>query len=337
LGCGSDIAITQSAFCDGVLQGEEVTVDSAFDADGDGYFDGNNPDCASVYSEDALDCDDGDASVNPGEMEVTCDGVDNDCDALTEDAVDEDSDGYTDCEDCDDQSAERSPGNTEIACDEIDNDCNEETVDSIDQDVDGWDECEDCNDANTEINPGEEETPCDGVDNDCDELTLDEEDFDGDGVGECEDCDDTDELNSPDLDEVCGDEQDNDCDDDVDEGCSYSGTWVLDQNIAYQCAEFFGFYLVDVGFNQISITDNNPAISITAINSSQPGTTTGSFSTESVVSTSTSLAGSCTEEYYFSGEFLDASTFEGTFQAVYIGGASCYDCTTQVWAFTATR
>ena len=59
------------------------------DVDGDGYGD---PDAAVEACEaeagtvdNSLDCDDGDAAVNPDGVEI-CDGVDNDCDAATPDA-----------------------------------------------------------------------------------------------------------------------------------------------------------------------------------------------------------------------------------------------------------
>ncbi|MCB9759904.1 MAG: FG-GAP repeat protein [Alphaproteobacteria bacterium] len=57
------------------------------DADGDGYGDPDNPTeaCAQPegYVVDALDCDDSDAGVYPGAVEICSDGKDNDCDGLT--------------------------------------------------------------------------------------------------------------------------------------------------------------------------------------------------------------------------------------------------------------
>ncbi len=60
--------------------------DEAFDADGDGTFDAD--DCASSgYPDSLLDCDDGDATINPGAGEAICDGLDSDCDGVIDDAT----------------------------------------------------------------------------------------------------------------------------------------------------------------------------------------------------------------------------------------------------------
>jgi len=73
---------------------------------------------------DDTDCDDTDPSVNPGATEVSCNGVDDDCNPGTLDAQDQDNDGVTDCAgDCDDTDPAIYPGNPEI-CDGKDNDCN---------------------------------------------------------------------------------------------------------------------------------------------------------------------------------------------------------------------
>ena len=86
-GCGGDIGVQQTSVCDGLQQPGEDFVDEPFDRDGDGFFDGQNVDCAKHYEEDDLDCNDGDENVNPNATEVTCDGVDNDCDDETPDNV----------------------------------------------------------------------------------------------------------------------------------------------------------------------------------------------------------------------------------------------------------
>lgn len=80
IACNNDTSFQQSATCDGALQQGEDTVDAPFDGDGDGYLDGANPDCVATYPAETLDCDDATADVSPGEAEVPCDGIDQDCD-----------------------------------------------------------------------------------------------------------------------------------------------------------------------------------------------------------------------------------------------------------------
>lgn len=106
---------------------DSVPDDSASDGDGDGFT--------------ADDCNDDDASIHPG-ADDPCDGIDNDCDAQTdEDArpVYEDADG-------DGFGAAGSP----LACD-----------------GDGATNARDCDDANPSIFPGADEV-CNALDDDCD-------------------------------------------------------------------------------------------------------------------------------------------------------------------------
>lgn len=68
------------------------------------------------------DCDDNDPSVNP-EAEEICDGIDNNCNGITDEGFDIDLDGYTSCGgDCNDSDSEIYPEATEY-CNGIDNDC----------------------------------------------------------------------------------------------------------------------------------------------------------------------------------------------------------------------
>lgn len=145
-----------------------------WDSDGDGYGDPAIPieSCSSegLVSNDS-DCDDKDSSIYPGASEL-CDGVDNDCDDVTDEDVsidaltwylDSDGDGYgaenqttTSCSqpsgysdqssDCDDNDADIHPDADEI-CDGLDNNCDTEidpegSVDSqtwyLDEDGDGY-------------------------------------------------------------------------------------------------------------------------------------------------------------------------------------------------------
>ncbi|MEZ4957934.1 MAG: MopE-related protein [Saprospiraceae bacterium] len=100
------------------------------DIDGDGYTDGVTiTDCAQptgfiLNPLVGVDCDDYEAAINPGALEI-CDGLDNDCDGnLLPEEMDADNDGYMICEgDCDDNNPSVNPGATEV-CDGVDNNCN---------------------------------------------------------------------------------------------------------------------------------------------------------------------------------------------------------------------
>jgi hypothetical protein len=176
--------------CDGAIDEGCEEASGPVDADGDGYT-------------DMLDCDDGDATVNPGALEICGDRVDNNCD------------GDLDEED-------------EVAC-------------PADADGDGWEAEDDCDDVNDTVHPYATEQ-CNDLDDDCD-GEIDEDaadadtwylDADGDGYGDetstlaaCDtpalyvsaspefDCDDLDASSSPTGTETC-DEADNDCDGEVD-------------------------------------------------------------------------------------------------------------------------
>ena len=129
--------------CDGVL---EVLNAYYLDADGDGYGDTSisTEDCnpPAGYVATSGDCNDDDAQINPGAVEL-CDGVDSNCDGSSEDLItyyrDTDGDGYGDgsvmaqgCSipdgyvatsgDCNDLVAEINPAREEL-CDEVDNNC----------------------------------------------------------------------------------------------------------------------------------------------------------------------------------------------------------------------
>jgi hypothetical protein len=189
---------------DGVGGVDTAGLDGSEDADGDGF----------PASED---CNDSDASVNPGASEQ-CNGLDDDCDGVVDNGVlgvfyaDADGDGFGDpgaateaCAepeghvangtDCADDDSTVFPGAPE-RCNEVDDDCNGEVDEGVTEvwyaDVDG-------------DSYGDPAAPIE----DCDP---------GDGfVADATDCDDADGAIFPGAEEVCN-EADDDCDGETDEG-----------------------------------------------------------------------------------------------------------------------
>ncbi|MFH1462936.1 MAG: MopE-related protein [Pseudomonadota bacterium] len=212
---------------DGVDQdcdGTELCYD---DDDGDGYLDttgdtrtSTDLDCADAHEGSAstptTDCDDSDASVNPGATEVVGDGIDEDCDGTEVCYEDDDNDGYLD-----------TTGDTRASSDA---DCTDAYEGAA------TDPTSDCNDAAASIHPGATEVVADGIDQDCDgtELCYDDDDDDGylDTSGDTRtssdsdcldayegrstdpttDCDDADATVHPGATEGVGDGVDQDCD-----------------------------------------------------------------------------------------------------------------------------
>ena len=157
------------------------------DADGDGFS-------------GAEDCDDGNPSVNPGAVDVPCNGVDEDCSGGPDEAVprlggylDEDGDAFgqagpyvegcdavgvvglvQNADDCNDTNPNINPDAVEIPGNGADEDCDGQDgeLEIIDADEDGYSADVDCNDDNSAIHPDAVET-CNGFDDDCDELTDD--------------------------------------------------------------------------------------------------------------------------------------------------------------------
>ena len=123
--------------CDAIYNDCVGGVDDGFDDDGDGVT-RCGPD--GIYSNADDDCNDvpgnNGASIFPGNSEL-CDGIDNDCDSVSDEDFDLDGDGVTTCgpdhnfatswdNDCDDGNAQRNPNLPEV-CDPID----------LDEDCDG--------------------------------------------------------------------------------------------------------------------------------------------------------------------------------------------------------
>jgi len=222
--------------CDGLVDGDDPdeTEPSTWyaDLDGDGFGDPGDviQDCLrpNGYVSNGDDCDDGSDLVRPGALEL-CDGVDNDCDGVDDEAAvdasiwfyDEDGDTWGDLT------------RSTLACS---------------QPSDHVPLSGDCDDDDAAVRPGAQEVCGDGLDNDCNGLVDGEDpgadpltwypDGDGDGAGDatasgvagCDapaadplafsilwapnnlDCDDTNPTIGPHADEVCDLGIDNDCD-----------------------------------------------------------------------------------------------------------------------------
>lgn len=116
------------------------------------------------------DCDDNNANINPGIIELPYNGINDDCDSTTLDD-DLDQDGFVAETDCNDANALINPGQAEIIYNGINDDCDTITLDD-DLDQDGFLLNEDCNDSLADIFPGANEIPGNGIDEDCDGEDL---------------------------------------------------------------------------------------------------------------------------------------------------------------------
>lgn len=204
--------------CDGQIDENAIDMVTWYiDADQDGFGDINVSQMACVaptgYLANADDCDDTETSINPFSLEY-CDGIDNDCDGVTDNNVvdpldwyvDNDGDGYgtgqplsacgpltsyaTANGDCDDSDVLYHPNANELCTDTNDYNC-DGSIGSADADNDGYMACEECDDSNAAINPAATEA-CNGYDDNCDGRTDEAgatgeqiwyEDMDADGHG----------------------------------------------------------------------------------------------------------------------------------------------------------
>ena len=211
------------------------------DVDADGFGDDNGAveQCEQPAGHVTIggDCDEQNALVNPAAKEV-CNGVDDDCNAITDDDpvdgdiyfLDADDDGFGDLDaqiracglgdgyvsdstDCDDTSATTYPGAPEECTSDTDTNCDGLAGDP-DADSDGFVACLDCDDSDPAINPEAQETWYDGIDQDCDGAS--DFDQDGDGFNAADyngtDCNDTDPGINPDAEDLKGDDIDANCD-----------------------------------------------------------------------------------------------------------------------------
>ncbi len=227
--------------CDGTA--DDFTIDPlTWYADGDEDGHGGELDVQIVcvqpdgYLAQNTDCDDANAAVNPDQVEV-CNGIDDDCDTLIDDAdVPADPSLWYADTDADDHGT----GSAVSACVAP---------------AGNTDNADDCDDTDPDVHPDATEV-CNGIDDDCDEAIDDADtvtgattwylDVDGDGAGaiggttvvQCADpgpyatvggdCDDTDIEVHPGADELC-DAIDQDCDGETRDADSLDATvWYPD-------------------------------------------------------------------------------------------------------------
>lgn len=144
-----------------------------------------------------VDCNDEDEGSFPGNSEVLCDGVDQNCDGVDLCFLDEDLDGSASNLDCDDHDPARFPAAVDASCDGVDQNC--DGWDACDRDGDGYVLGGDCDDTRADVHPGAVEIACDSIDNDCWDGECCDQDADLDGFPCRLDCNDHNQLINPDA------------------------------------------------------------------------------------------------------------------------------------------
>jgi hypothetical protein len=254
-------------YCDGTDSDCDGTVDDAdavdittwyADLDGDGYGDSASAviECTQPtgFVSDGTDCDDGDAAINPGTVEI-CDGLDDDCDGLVDHDDPDVTDALTWYGDGDGDGFGDIAGAALVYC------LGSEPGGVVQDNSD-------CDDADAAQHPAADER-CNGEDDDCDGTTDEDDavdvvpwyaDNDGDGYGDAAlevqacaaptghvglelatDCDDGAAAINPGATELVADGVDNDCDglercyEDLDSD-GYGGSSTID-SIDTDCAD----------------------------------------------------------------------------------------------------
>ncbi len=234
--------------------------DCLTDVDKDGWtvaivIPGNDDDCDDgdeALASQSDDCDDSDGDIWPGAPDGAGDSIDQDCDGVDGQAVDNDYDGFAGATDCDDTDPYVNPAATEIPGDGADQNC--DGVETCFEDADGDGartgsfvvgsvSCTgpgealasadpDCDDGNGSVYPNGTELAGNLLDDDCDTHWLCYVDADEDnarsqataqGSAACsgptdalesapEDCDDLDPTVSPLVNERAGNLEDENCD-----------------------------------------------------------------------------------------------------------------------------
>jgi hypothetical protein len=113
------------------------------------------------------DCDDANAAIHPGALDVPENGIDEDCSGADAIDFDRDRDGYLRPQDCNDADAAVNPGATDVLDNGIDEDCSGADAIDYDRDRDGFTRPTDCDDSRADVHPGAKDVPRDGRDQDC--------------------------------------------------------------------------------------------------------------------------------------------------------------------------